>query len=183
MTRIDTLLHPVRLQIVTLLLDRQPRTAAQIGQALPKEAPASLYRHLSKLVAAEIIHVVSEHKVRGAMERVYVVAEQSAVLTDEDVAHLSRDEVVQFFSIFLAGHIGALRHAATTLTDLQPSDVRYIEEVVSLNDAEFAEFLAQRNAWLHALSRNPPTPDRKRRLVGITVIPLADDGGETTTPS
>jgi DNA-binding transcriptional ArsR family regulator len=178
MARIETLLHPLRLRIVTLLLDHQPRTAAQIGQSLPDEAPASLYRHLSKLVEAGIVQVVATHKVRGASERVYAVVDQAALLTDSDVDHLSREEVVQFFTIFLAGQIGAVQHAAATLPDFQPRDVRYLQEVVAMSDAEFADFLAQRNAWLIALSQRPHTADRKRRLIGITAIPLADEPGE-----
>ncbi len=183
MAKVDALLHPIRLAIATLLLDHQPRTAAQIGQALPGEAPASLYRHLGKLVEAGIVQVVEQHRVRGATERVYAITTESVLLTDADVAHLSRDEVVQFFSIFVAGHIGAARRAAERLPDFQPSDVRYLEEVVYLSDAEFADFLAQRNAWLRSLGQHPPTADRKRRLIGITALPLADEGGQPSIMS
>jgi len=65
----DLLLHPVRLRIVEAFLGDRALTTTQLRAELPDVPPASLYRQVARLVAAGVLGVVAQRRVRGALER------------------------------------------------------------------------------------------------------------------
>jgi len=69
----DLLLHPVRLRIVQAFLGDRALTTGELRAELPDVPPASLYRHIARLVDAGVLGVVSERRVRGAVERTYIL--------------------------------------------------------------------------------------------------------------
>lgn len=64
------ILHPVRLRVLQAVTAAE-RTTAQLREALPDVPPATLYRHIGALLEADILSVVAERQVRGAVERTY----------------------------------------------------------------------------------------------------------------
>ena len=64
----DLLLHPVRLLIVQAFLGDRGQTS-ELSSELADIPPASLYRHVARLVDAGVLAVVAERRVRGAVER------------------------------------------------------------------------------------------------------------------
>src|SRR5215831_1697445 len=64
-TSADLLLHPVRLRILQTFLGDRTLTTSDLQAELPDVPPASLYRHVGKLVDAGVLAVVSERRVRG----------------------------------------------------------------------------------------------------------------------
>ena len=64
----EVVLHPVRLRIVQKLGGRELTTGA-LRKELPDITQATLYRHVSALIDAEIVTVVDERRVRGTIER------------------------------------------------------------------------------------------------------------------
>jgi hypothetical protein len=84
MTPADVLLHPVRLRLIQAFLGDRALTTADLRDELPDVPPASLYRHIARLVDAAVLSVVSERRVRGALERTYVLrlAENIDLLRD-----------------------------------------------------------------------------------------------------
>lgn len=73
----DIVLHPVRLRIVQQLGGRQLTTAA-LREELPDITQATLYRHVAALIAAQIVTVVDERRVRGTIERTLALGERMA---------------------------------------------------------------------------------------------------------
>ena len=74
MATADLLLHPVRLRIVQAFLgDRGAHHHDAPAAELPDVPAASLYRHVARLVDAGVLAVVAERRVRGALERTYVL--------------------------------------------------------------------------------------------------------------
>src|SRR6516225_9294351 len=97
MTSADLLLHPVRLRIVQAFLGDRALTTTQLRAELPDVPAGSLYRHVAKLVEGGVLAVVSERRVRGAVERTYVLRTSRARLSVDEVAAMSRDEHRQAF--------------------------------------------------------------------------------------
>src|SRR4051812_46661509 len=101
-TTADLLLHPVRLRIVQALLGGRELTTAQLQQELPDVSVATAYRQVSTLLAAGVLQVAGERKVRGATERSYaLVADRTSVSLD-DVRRMSPAEHRGAFLTFLA---------------------------------------------------------------------------------
>ena len=67
------LLHPVRLRIVQAFLGDRALTTTALREELADIPPTSLYRQVARLVAAGVLMVVAERRVRGAVERTYVL--------------------------------------------------------------------------------------------------------------
>lgn len=116
----DVVLHPVRLRIIQQFGGRQ-LTTAELRDALQDVTQATLYRHVATLVDANILTVVRERRVRGAIERTLALGER--------MAHVDRSELramddAQLRSAFLAflGEVGAgfdrfLAHPDSALRD------------------------------------------------------------------
>lgn len=68
------LIDPVRCKLLLEIHNKDRATAKQLAQKCPDITHATLYRHLKKMVAAGILQVVGENKIRGTLERIYAVS-------------------------------------------------------------------------------------------------------------
>lgn len=102
-SRLELMFHPVRVRIL-IEADRREVTAGQIGAAMPDVPPASLYRHLRRLVAEEVLAVVGERPVRGTVEKTY-----SATRLAQDISIDTGVPDPQFFSDLFLRFLGVLQ--------------------------------------------------------------------------
>lgn len=96
----DVVLHPVRLRIVQKLGGRELTTGA-LRKELPDITQATLYRHVSALIDAEIVTVVDERRVRGTTERTLALGERMAHVGQDDLDAVSDAELRNAFLSFL----------------------------------------------------------------------------------
>ena len=134
MTRADLILHPIRMRMIIALNDRT-LTPKQLAAELQDVAPATLYHHLNLLTEAGITRVVEERLVRGTLrEKVYTLSDASTILSPDQLAHASKDELLQYFLVFVSKLIGD--HAR--YLDLKESghyaDAGYHQHPVYLSD-------------------------------------------------
>ncbi|SLM92210.1 hypothetical protein FM106_04645 [Brachybacterium faecium] len=101
-TLAETIAHPVRLRIIQQLGGRS-LTTAQLREALPDVTQATLYRHVRALLDAELLTVVEERKVRGALERTLALGEQMAHVDQEGLRAMSAAQLREAFLVFLGG--------------------------------------------------------------------------------
>src|SRR6266508_4550679 len=155
MATADLLLHPVRLRIVQAFLgDRALTTSA---------------------LSAELADV-PERRVRGALERTYVLRLTAASIGLDELAAMSPDEHRQAFMAFVAGLLGDFdRYLARGYIDFLRDGVRYNMAGLWLDDAELTELQRELLRVLQPRLANPPAPGRKRRILGTILLP----GGET----
>src|SRR5215471_21360478 len=97
MATADLLLHPVRLRIVQAFLGDRALTTSDLAAELADVPAASLYRHVARLVAAGVLTVVAERRVRGAVERTYVLRIAAARISMDEIAKMTLDEHRQAF--------------------------------------------------------------------------------------
>ena len=102
MASADLLLHPVRLRIVQAFLGDRALRTGDLRSELPDVPPASLYRHVARLVDAGVLAVVADRRVRGALERTYVLRTSAATVSLDDLAKMSLDDHRQAFLAYVA---------------------------------------------------------------------------------
>src|SRR6266536_5415616 len=137
MTSADLLLHPVRLRIVQAFLGDRALTTTELRAELPDLPAASLYRHVARLVEGGVLAVVAERRVRGAVERTYVLRTAAANISLDEVAQMTPDEHRQAFLAFVAGLIGDFdRYLARGDIDLLRDGVSYRMAGMWLDDVE-----------------------------------------------
>lgn len=172
MTSADLLLHPVRLRILQAFLGERALTTSELRAEMPDVAPASLYRHVARLVEGGVLSVVAERRVRGAVERTYVLRVAAASVNLDEVASMSRDDLRQLFVGFVAGLLGAFdRYLEREEVDLLRDGVSFRLTGLWLDDAEFRELLIELVQVLQPRAANPPRPGRRRRILGTVLLP------------
>lgn len=175
MTSADLLLHPVRLRIVQAFLgDRALTTSDVLGQ-LADVPPASLYRHVARLVDAGVLTVVNERRVRGAVQRTYVLRVAAASINIDELERMSRDDHRQAFIAFVAGLLGDVdRYLEREDFDPVRDGAGYRLAGLWLDDTEFGEFVRDLARVIGPRLANPPRPGRRRQILGTVLLPGED---------
>lgn len=169
--KMNLILHPVRMKIVQSLLNRKEMTAQQLSERANDVPKATLYRHLNKLLEANIIQVVQENPIRGTVEKVYALNEP-AVQSREDLLNLSKEEHLELFINFTTQLLGRYE------TYLKQKDVDLVKDGVSfsvanlyLSDSEFMDLMKGIATLIQKAMINEPSPERTGRNIATIVIP------------
>jgi hypothetical protein len=182
-TSADLLLHPVRLRIVQSFLGDRALTTTQLRTELADVPAASLYRHVARLVAAGVLTVVAERRVRGAVERTYVLRIAAARISMDEIAKMTPDEHRQAFLAFVAGLIADFdRYLARDDADPVRDGGSYNVAGMWLDDTELIEFGRELLTVLQPRLANAPRPGRKRRILATVLLP-SDDSTPAEQPA
>jgi hypothetical protein len=168
----DLLLHPVRLRIVQAFLGDRALTTSQLQSELPDVPAASLYRHVGRLVRAGVLAVVAERRVRGAVERTYVLRTSAAAIGADELAKMTAQDHRQAFLAFTAGLIRDFDdYLDRPDVDLLRDGVSYRLLALWLTDTELTELARDMFAALQPRLANAPKRARKRRILATVLLP------------
>lgn len=171
----DLLLHPVRLQIVQAFLGDRALTTSQLRAELAGIPPASLYRHVARLTDAGVLHVVAERRVRGAIERTYMLRLAAASIPRSEIEAMTPGEHRQAFLAFVAGlQAAADRYFARPDFDPYADKAGYRLSAMWLDEAEYDALLADLTRVVQARLANAPGPGRRRRIFGYVLLPAEE---------
>jgi hypothetical protein len=172
MTSADLLLHPIRLRVLRSFLGDRALTTTELRQELADVPVASLYRHVARLVEGGVLAVVSERRVRGAVERTYVLRTSAATVNLKDVADMTPDQHRQAFLAFIAGLVGDFdRYLEGGDVDLLRDGVSYNMAGMWLDEEERRELARELVTVLQPRLANAPKVGRKRWVLGTIVLP------------
>jgi hypothetical protein len=170
----ELLLHPVRLRIMQAFLGGRALTTADLGAELADIPPASLYRHVARLVDAGVLTVVAQRQVRGAVERTYEMGERALIGADE-FAGMTADQHRQAFLIYVSALIDHFdRYLARTDIDPPRDGVGYRMTGLWLDDTELAELQRGVAELFAPYLMNTARPGRRRRLLGTVLLPMTE---------
>jgi hypothetical protein len=186
-TSADLLLHPVRLRIVQAFLGDRALTTSGLAAEMSDVPPATLYRQVARLVEAGALQVVAERRVRGAVQRTYLLRTSAAQIAPDQVASMSVEDMRQAFTAFVAGLLGDVdRYLARTGVDPVRDGATFRLSGLWLDDAEFLALLRELSRVLLPAAANPPRPGRTRRILATVVLPgekAGDDHGLLSAPT
>jgi hypothetical protein len=172
-TSATLLLHPVRLRILEAFLGDRKLTTADLRAELDDISAASLYRHVAFLVDGGVLDVVGERRVRGAVERTYVLRGPRRIT--EDVLKMTPEEHKRAFFGYVAALIADFdRYLNQPDVDLLRDGVGYRIAAMWLDDAELTAFIKGYADLVRPLLDNPPRPGRKRRILRTVLLPGTD---------
>ena len=167
----DVLLHPVRLRIVLAVAGRR-MTSGELAAVLPDVPKATLYRHIATLAGAGVLAVAEERSVRGASERVYVLAEGAGVVSPDALAAMTPEEHLRAFTVFVGGLLADFsRYLERGDPDLVADGVGYRQVPLWLTHQELAELGGRLGAALAPVAGNGPAPGRRRRVLSTVMVP------------
>lgn len=165
-SKADILLHPVRIRIIQALINKRELTVQQIGERLADIPQASLYRHLKKLLEADLIMVVDEKQSRGAVEKVYALPEHAETLTGEDIEKATPEEHMSYFLKFLSTVMADFeRYLSQDQFNFRKDGAGYRQMTFYATDEELKEFNQTVSASLKKLLKNEKDEGRKMRTL------------------
>jgi DNA-binding transcriptional ArsR family regulator len=168
----ELLLHPVRLRIVQAAMEGAPVTTSQLCARLPDVSKATVYRHVALLADGGLLAVVSEQRVRGAVERRYQLQPAQAVMDQDAIAAMTTDDHRRGF----AAAVGSLLAEFELYLDHDDADpladgVSYRQFVLWLSESEKAELVDEVAAAIRARAQQGPAPARRRHLLSTILFP------------
>ncbi|HUA48520.1 MAG TPA: helix-turn-helix domain-containing protein [Solirubrobacteraceae bacterium] len=176
MASADLLLHPVRLRIVKAFLGERALTTSQLATELEDVPAGSLYRHVALLVSAGVLQVVAERRVRGAVERTYMLRVFAARIGPGEARAMSAEEHAHAFMAYVAGMLAdADRYLAAGQPDPARDGADYRVGALWLSDREFADLLRDLTEVFQPRLANAPGKGRKRRMVYTVFLPAPED--------
>ena len=172
MSLANLLLHPLRLRVVQAFLGGRTLTTGELRTLLPDVPLASLYRQVATLVDGKVLQLVSERKIRGALERTYRLNVAQANLGPEQTAQMDGTTHRRAFMAFVATLLGDFdRYLAREEPDLARDGVGYRQLVLNLSDAELGEFASELGAVIKRWTALESSPERVRRLLSTILMP------------
>ena len=164
--------HPVRLRIVHAMRGGRTLTTGQLCELLPDVSKAMVYRHVEQLAAAQVLEVVEERRVRGAVERHYQLRQDRASIRPDAAAALSPDDHRRGFAVAAAALVAEFNaYLDRDGTDPAADLVGYRQHGIWLSRDELEALIADLAAAITPRLANPPAPERARYLLSPILFP------------
>ena len=174
-SRLDLFLHPVRLRIL-LALGTLERTTHELAASLDDIPVSSLYRHLQTLLDAGALEVVSERRVRGAVEKTLRIRRDLAPLTPAEMGNLTPDRLRPAFLAFMVQLYQEFdRYLRQPDPDMARDLVGFTTVQFYASDEQWRVFIQALNAALvPLLSQEAGEGRRRRRLATVALLDASE---------
>jgi predicted transcriptional regulator len=162
------IMNPTRMRIIQYLMLHENATTTQIRGELEDVPKASIYRQMKLLEDANLIRVVKENRVRGAMEKVYELNKENPMGSEAN----PQDAGLQVINSSLLSLMGSFnRYFAKENTDPVKDMLCLTTSTLLLSDKEFQELSAKMGEVFNAVLQNKPNKDRKIRRITFISSP------------
>lgn len=168
----ELLFHPVRLRIVQAGHHGRTFSTAELATLLPDVSTATLYRHVAVLADGGLLEVVSEQRVRGAVERRYRIRDDRAVVDEETAAGMSIEDHRRGFATVVAVLLAEFdAYLSRPGADPVADKVGYRQISVWLTDREKADLVDEVVAAIRRRTGNVSGEGRRRHLLTPVLFP------------
>lgn len=171
----ESMIHPIRMRIIQEVLRKKETTVKDISDTLSDIPPASLYRHMNRLVADNILEVAAEHKVRGTLEKVYRIK----LNPYEELAKINETRqttaILNIFYQFVMSMLSDFEcYFSSENVQPEADGVGFSTAPLYLNRNELIEMLSAIRETVFRYVNNKPDDDRKLIKLSIISIPGTD---------
>lgn len=134
-TNIDVILNPVRVRIIQAFSLKKSITATELYEMIHDVSRTTLYRHINVLLANHILSVQSEKKIRGSVERTFILnhEELSKFNSPENASKNALDFLTYKYTMFQ-------KYFEGNHVDPVKDKIFLGESVLMLSDEEFDQF-------------------------------------------
>ncbi|MFG6495873.1 helix-turn-helix domain-containing protein [Fictibacillus sp. UD] len=169
-SKADLILHPVRMKIIQHLA-KGSATVSELRGWISDVPQATLYRHLNVLNKNEIIYVTDERKIRGAVERTYALEQDTAYISAEEAANLSKEDHMKMFMTFISNITGDVEAYLNGDTNLNTDIFGYNQLDLYLDGEEWEELSRGMQELISKYVPNRPTKRNKKVTLVQMLVP------------
>jgi DNA-binding transcriptional ArsR family regulator len=168
---INLVLHPIRLQLMRALVNRQ-LSIAQLLEDLDHLPIATAYRHINKLLAAGLIYVCEERIVKGTIERIFALPQNTLMANEVPSPKTNKDEQFRYFSTFVATLLDDYkRYLEGGAVDTPSDGVGYRSMQLYLSDNELAAMAIDLHKAMTPYLGLKPRRGRIARIFSTVLVP------------
>ncbi len=165
---IKLIMNPTRMRIIQYFMLHENATTTQIRDELEDVPKASLYRQMKTLEDANLIRVIKENRVRGAVEKVYELNKENPMGGTEN----SMKDALQVINSSLLSLMGEFNRYFTKDNVDPIKDLLFLTtSTLLLSDEEFKEFTGKMGEVFNEVIQNKASKDRKIRRITFISSP------------
>lgn len=169
------LLNPIRMRMMQIVLKNQTATTRMFSEDLPSVPPASLYRHINRLVEDGILEVCGENRIRGTIEKVYRLRHNPFQEMESLGTSGHKEEHDNLFYTFAMTLLSDFnQYTSKEGYDFQKDQVGFRSFPLYLNDDESLEFLDGLRSLLQDVTSHGPGNGRTLRKFSFTIMPTEE---------
>lgn len=169
---VEHLTKPIRTRIFFEIYSEGEMTTKQLLEKFADVPQPTLYRHVKALLDAEIIKVVGEKRIRGAVEKTYSVNVDFGSDIERIVLENDGAGYFQLFSQFMLGVMGEFKvYSEVKDIDIVQDASAFTTAPIYATTEEIHEALEKIGAVIMPLVQNEPTPERKLRSLCLILTP------------
>ncbi len=171
----DAIFHPVRIRVLQALFGRQ-LSAQELQSAAGVPSLATLYRHLKHLVDADILTVVEERPVRGAIEKVYGIAHSTALqFQPAEWQQIPAEDQLRYFNTLVGSLLNDFgRYIAQPGFDRGEDGVITRQMALNLTKEEAKQISMALQQALAPFRKHDPNSARYRYMLTHILLPVAE---------
>ena len=163
------IMNPIRQRIMQYLLIHEKATTKSISEELSDIPSPTLYRHIKMLLDSDIIYVVEEEQIRGAIQKTYALNPQ--IMQNADAADTNALIQNALHSIGAAFQVYFAKENINPEKDM----LSLTTSTLLLSDEECADFFKEINKIVSKLLKNQPTENRKPRRITFISSPCEEE--------
>lgn len=168
----DCITNPVKCKLLLEINSQGKATAKHLSDTYHDIPPATLYRHLKKMLSDGILKVVEETQVRGTIEKTYALAFDLNSDLETILAENSGTLYMQMFMQYFLGFARQFReYCKFPNINIKKDMSGFSLAPIYLSDEELTELIKSISNIIKAVEKNEPKAGRKLRTIGIIASP------------
>ncbi|MFR8338281.1 MAG: hypothetical protein ACLVAW_17270 [Eisenbergiella massiliensis] len=167
----ECITNPVKCKLLLEIYSQGQATAKHLSDKYTDIPPATLYRHLKRMLHDGILKVVEETQVRGTVERTYALAQNINSIWKKYWKKLRRT----LYQYFMQIYHGLCQTISTVLPvpniNIKEDMTGFSLSPLYLSDEELTALVTEISKTISAVKNNEPNAERKLRTIGVIISP------------
>lgn len=168
----DCITNPVKCRLLLEIHSQGEATAKHLSDTYRDIPPATLYRHLKKMLSDGILKVVKETQIRGTVEKTYALASNVNSEMETMLEENSGELYMQYFMQYMMGFAEQFqRYCQSPDINIKEDMTGFSLSPLYLSDQELTSLVTDISHVINAAKDNKPDRERKLRTIGIIISP------------
>jgi len=168
----DCVTNPVKCKLLLEIYSQGKATAKHLSDTYNDIPPATLYRHLKKMLNDGILQVIDETQVRGTVEKTYALAFNIHDGMEAMLEENSGELYMQYFMQYIMGFAKQFhQYCHSPNINIKEDMTGFSLSPLYLSDEELTALVTNISQIIGAVKNNEPKPNRKLRTIGVIISP------------
>ncbi len=168
----DVLTNPIKCKLFLEIQKCEKTTAKHLSETFSDIPPATLYRYLKRMTNDNVLKIVNQTQVRGALEKTYAIAIDLTKDFKEILDNNSGKAYMQAFLQYIIGFAELFQdYCKRDDIDLVKDKSGFSLSPLYLTDEELEMLIGNIQTVIKPYRNNTPATERKLHSIGVIISP------------